>query len=148
VNRYVIDELALAAVLGGIGTEHERREMSRLISDAAHGGPGLDMPALCVWAAEDVRSGIVDHVVGLIVDATPGAVEMCGLSRTPQLDSLTAWRQRAGWPAASAAAHALVTGQRVMTVKPGGTKAAARTRSLCSYASPAFHRAGGGTVRA
>jgi hypothetical protein len=35
VSGYVVDELALAAGLGGTGGEHERRELSRLISDAA-----------------------------------------------------------------------------------------------------------------
>jgi hypothetical protein len=118
VNGYVIDDLALAAGLGGLGTEHERRELSRLISDAARGGPYLCLPALCVSAAENIRPGIVDHLVGLIDDATHGAMGITGLTRTPALDGLRGWRQRAGWPAASAAAQALETGMRVITVEP------------------------------
>ena len=119
MSGYVIDDLALAAGLAGTGTEHDRRELSRLIADAVRGGPGLHVPALCAWEAEHVRPGIVDHVVGLVAAAPPGAIGIAGLARTPALDGLLGLRQRVGWPAASAAAHALQTGARIITVDPG-----------------------------
>ena len=119
MSGYVIDDLALAAGLGGIGTEHDRRELSRLIADAVRGGPGLQVPALCAWDAEQVRPGVVDHIVGLVASAPPGAIGIAGLARTPTLDELRGWCQEAGWPAANAAVHARQTGARVITVDPG-----------------------------
>jgi hypothetical protein len=118
VTGYVLDDLALIAGLGHAGTEHDRREVSRLLHDALKGGPVVDLPALCLTAAATVRSAIVDHVAGMVAEAPAGAIDIAGLVRTSQLDAVRAWRPDLGWAGAHAAVEALATGRQVLTVKP------------------------------
>jgi hypothetical protein len=48
VSGYVVDDLALSAGLVGTGSEHQRRELSRLLRGAIDGCPTLDVSALCL----------------------------------------------------------------------------------------------------
>jgi hypothetical protein len=68
MTGYVLDELALTAGLAA-GSEHHRREFSRLLSGAIDGGPGLDLPALCLAEATAGRPAIGGHVAELIAHA-------------------------------------------------------------------------------
>ena len=116
MNGYVIDHAALLAGLGEKGPEHDRREMSRLIHDAVHGGPRLNVPALCLAAAAADRPAIATHVAGLVMAAPPGVVDVHGLTRANLLDALQ--ELTLGWPAAHAAFVAVTTGRLVVTVDP------------------------------
>jgi hypothetical protein len=54
VTGYVLDDLALIAGLAGTGSEHHRRELSRLLHGAIDGG----MPVLTVDPARYAGTGI------------------------------------------------------------------------------------------
>ena len=116
---YAVDHLALGAGLAASGDEHERRELSRLLSDALGGGPFLEFPALCVAAAERVRSGLADHLAEIVIAAQPGSVTVPGLSLTAQLSRLRVMHPALGWPATHAAALALAWHLPIMTTDPG-----------------------------
>jgi hypothetical protein len=116
VIGYILDDSALIAGLAGAGSEHHRRELSRLIHGAIDGGPALDIPALCLTTATVVRPALADHLAELIAAAPPGAIGICGLTRTAHLDALRALCPQLGWPATHAAARALATGLPVLTV--------------------------------
>jgi hypothetical protein len=105
-SGYVIDDLSLIAGLVGTGSEYQRREMSRLLRDARFGGPPVHIPALCLTEAAVVRPMVAGHVAELVASMPPGALEVCGLIRTDQLDSLRASDPRLDWPATQAAEHA------------------------------------------
>jgi hypothetical protein len=118
VSGYIIDDLVLIAGLVGTGSEHQRRELSRLLHGAIDGGPGLDLPALCLTAAAAVRPGVADHVSQIVAVAPPGVILVSGLTRIDYLDALVALRPGLGWSATHAAVRALATGRAVLTIDP------------------------------
>lgn len=112
---YIVDDLALIAGLTGISQEHHRREVSRLVHGAVQGGPVIEVPACCLAAAAVVRPALAGHMAELVAEAPPGAIEICGLTRSSHLDALRTFRPHLDWPAAHAAVHALTTGLPVVT---------------------------------
>jgi hypothetical protein len=88
VSGYVLDHLALTAGLTGAGSEHERREFSRVLQAALEGGPTIAVPAVCLATTAGVGPAVVGHLAELLADAPPGAIELPGLTRTPPLDAL------------------------------------------------------------
>jgi hypothetical protein len=116
VSGYVLDDLALSAGLAGTGSEHHRRELSRLLRGAIDGGPSLDVPALRLAEATATRPALAGHLADLIAVAPAGAIDICGLSRTGYLDSLRQQNPRLEWPATHAAVLALSTGLPILTV--------------------------------
>jgi hypothetical protein len=116
VTGYVLDDLALSGGLAGRGSEHERREVSRLVHDALDGGPSLDIPALCLTAVGVQRPAIAAHLAELISEGRPGAIGIAGLSGSRQLDSLLASHRHLGWPVLHATIHALITGLPILTL--------------------------------
>jgi len=118
VSGYILDDLALAAGLANAGSEHHRRELSRLFHGAVDGGPTLDLPALCLTTATLARPAVADHVADIVAAAPPGAVTISGLIRTAHLDALLSWAPALGWPATHAAVRAMATGLPVLTVAP------------------------------
>jgi hypothetical protein len=88
VSGYVLDDLALSAGLAGIGNEHHRREVSRLLRGAIDGGPRLDVPALCLTAATAMRPALADHLADIVAAAPPDAIKVSALARSAVLDTL------------------------------------------------------------
>jgi hypothetical protein len=88
VSGYILDDSALIAGLAGDGSEHHRRELSRLVHGAIDGGPALDIPAFCLTTAAVARPALADHLAELIAAAPPGAIGICRLTRTAHLDAL------------------------------------------------------------
>jgi hypothetical protein len=115
VSSYILDHLALTAGLAGTGSEHQRRETSRLLHAAVDGGPSLVVPALCLAEAAGTRPAIAEQLAALITDAPAGTVEVAGLVRTPQWDAVRLTFRDLSWPAVHAAAHAITTGTPIMT---------------------------------
>ncbi|WP_239382221.1 hypothetical protein [Frankia sp. CIT1] len=116
MSGYVLDDLALSAGLADTGSEHQRRELSRLLRGAIDGGPTLDVPALCLAQATEARPGLAGHLADIIAVAPAGAIDICGLTRTGHLDTLRERHSRLEWPATHAAALALATGLPILTV--------------------------------
>jgi hypothetical protein len=116
VTGYVVDDLALIAGLAGHGSEHQRRELSRLLHCAIDGGPALEVPALCLTAAATARPAIAEHLADMIAAAPSGSIAVGGFTRTAHLDALIVLQPRLGWPATQAAAHALGRGVPILTV--------------------------------
>ncbi len=116
MSGYVLDDLALGAGLAGTGSEHQRRELSRLLRGAIDGGPTLDVPALCLAEATAARPALAGHLADIIAAAPVGAIDICGLTRTGPLDTLRAQNPRLIWPATHAAVLALTTGLPILTV--------------------------------
>jgi hypothetical protein len=119
VNGYVLDDLALDVGLTVAGDEHQRREFSRLVIDAIAGGPRLDVPALCLAAADALRRGIAEYVAEMVVDAPVGAIGVSALSRSRWLAYLRLKHPSLGWSAAHAVSQALENGSYVLTATPG-----------------------------
>jgi hypothetical protein len=124
VTGYAVDDLTLIAGLAGTGSEHHRRELSRLLHDAIDGGPTLDIPALCPTACSGRPSPGTSPTSS--PRHRPGALDVSGLSRTGHLDQLRAFRPQLVWPATHAAVRALATRTPVLTVfrqplQPGRT---------------------------
>jgi hypothetical protein len=71
VTGYVLDDLALTAGLAGGGSERHRRELSRLMHDAAAGGPTLKAPALCLAATSAMRLAVAAHLADVVAAAPP-----------------------------------------------------------------------------
>jgi len=117
VSGYVLDNLALIAGLAGIGDEHHRRELSRLVHGAIDGGPRLDVPAICLTAATLQRAALADHFAEIVAAAPPDAISVSGLSRSGAMDAVRATR-RMGWPATHAVIRALVAHLPILTVDP------------------------------
>lgn len=115
MNGYVLDHLALTAGLAGTGSEHQRREISRLLHSAIEGGPSLSVPALCLAATVCVRPAVAEHVAVLIADAPSGTIEGLGLVRTPQLDAVRETFPDLDWPAVHAVVHAVTGGAPLLT---------------------------------
>jgi hypothetical protein len=99
VSGYILDDVALSAGLAGHGSEHHRRELSRLLHAAIEGGPTLDIPALCLNMATTTRPALSGHLADIIAAAPAGAIDICGLTRTDHLDTLR------GPPSARVGAH-------------------------------------------
>jgi hypothetical protein len=118
MTGYVVDDLALTAGLASTGSEHHRREMSRLLRDAIDGGPAIEIPALCLTAAAAVRPEIVGHLAELIATAPAGTIEIRGLRRTARLDMLRDHHPRLGWPGTHAAFRA-TTSRPIITLDAG-----------------------------
>jgi hypothetical protein len=118
VTGYIVDDLALVAGLSASGSEHQRREFSRLVARAFAGGPGLDVPAMCLFEAAKMRGEILEHMADLVMGCPAGAVGVHGLNRDGRLDALQATRMRLGWPATHAIHVALTTDRQVVTAEP------------------------------
>jgi hypothetical protein len=116
VTGYVLDDLALSAGLAGTGSEHHRRELSRLLRGAIDGGPRLDVPALCLAAATAVRPALAGHLADILAVAPPNAINVSALARSRTLDTLRAAHPSLCWPGTHAATHALDTRRPVLTV--------------------------------
>lgn len=116
MNGYVVDDLALMAGLVGRGSEHQRRELSRLLRGAIDGGPTLNVPALCLTEAAELRPAVTRHLAEIIAAAPSGAITVCGLTRSGHLDELRASKLELDWPATHAAIHALASGLPILTV--------------------------------
>lgn len=119
MSGHVLDDLVLAAGLAGKGSEHHRRELSRLLRGAIDGGPTLVVPALCLADASVLRPAVVGHLADIIAAAPPGLIDVCGLTRSVRLDALRVAHPGLSWPATHAAVHALTTGLPILTVDPG-----------------------------
>jgi len=78
VSGYVLDQNAVIAGLAGTGSEHHRREVSRLLISAINGGPTVAVPALCLAAAAGVRPAVIGHVADLIAATGPGVITVPG----------------------------------------------------------------------
>lgn len=115
---YVLDDLALVAGLTATAGEHHRRELSTLIDDAVHGGPVLDVPALCLTEATTARRSIAEHVADLVASAPPGSVAVRELVRDADLDTVLAIDQLLDWAGTHAALHASATGRPIVTLHP------------------------------
>ncbi|MBE1485672.1 hypothetical protein [Plantactinospora soyae] len=115
MTGYILDDLALSTGLTPVGSEHHRRELSRLLRAAIDGGPTLDVPALCLTEAATSRQALAGHLAELIAAAPPGAIDLCGLTRTDHLDTLRINHPELSWPAVHAANHALSTGLPILT---------------------------------
>ncbi|MDQ7907289.1 hypothetical protein RB614_22495 [Phytohabitans sp. ZYX-F-186] len=118
MTGYILDDLALVAGLAATAGEHERREMSLLIHDAIHGGPPLDVPALCLSEAATARRSIGGHVADLVASAPSGAVAVREFVRDGGLDHVRAACPALDWAGAHAATRALATGQPIVTMHP------------------------------
>ena len=66
MSGYVLDHHAVIAGLAGTGSEHHRRQVSRLPSAAIHGGPNVAIPALCLAATAASRPAVTGHLGELI----------------------------------------------------------------------------------
>jgi hypothetical protein len=71
VSGYVLDRRTLAAGLAGAGSEHHRREVSRLLASAIDGGPAVAVPALCLAVTAGLRPAVTGHLADLIATASP-----------------------------------------------------------------------------
>ncbi|HET6211555.1 MAG TPA: hypothetical protein VFE14_01650 [Micromonosporaceae bacterium] len=69
MTGYVLDDLALTHGLLAEGTEHQRRELSRLLRDAFDGGPPLDIPAMCLVTAASARPVLAEHLADIVATA-------------------------------------------------------------------------------
>jgi hypothetical protein len=118
VTGYVVDDSALVVGLSSAGTGQERREFSRLIAGAYSGGPGLDVPAMCLIEAAKWRGEIVEHVADLVMGCPAGAIDVHGLERDRGLEGMDTTRRRLGWPTTHAILVALTTGQRIISAEP------------------------------
>ena len=117
-TTYVLDDLVLIAGLTPHGTEHDAREFSRLVDGASNGGPPVEVPAVCLAVAAQVRPEILGHVAGLVAGCPPDAVTISGLRRTPRFDELEPLPLPSGWAATHAAIVALDKGRHLVTVEP------------------------------
>ncbi len=63
-----------------------------------------------------VGPAVAEHLADIIAAAPPGAIDVCGLTRTDHLDTLRTFRPGLAWPATHAAARTLATGLPVLTV--------------------------------
>lgn len=115
MSGYVLDDLALTAGLAGGGSEHHRREFSRLVSGALVGGPSLDLPALCLAKATELRPALGRHLAELVAQAPEGAITIGALTRTRRLDALRSLRPRLPWAALHAADQAVAAGSLIIT---------------------------------
>jgi hypothetical protein len=118
VSGYVLDDLALGAGLIGTGSEHHRRELSRLLSGAVDGGPSLDVPALCLAAVAALRPALTDHLAEIIAVAPPDAITVSGLSRSTVTDRVRVTHPQLSWSATHATVRALATRLPILTVDP------------------------------
>lgn len=116
MSGYVLDDFALSAGLAGTGSEHHRRELSRLLRGAIDGGPRLDVPALCLAAVAALRPALANHLADIVAAAPPEAINVSALARSRALDTLRATHPRLDWPATHAATRALATHLPILTV--------------------------------
>ena len=99
MNGYVVDDLALGAGLVGTGSEHQRRELSRLLRGAIDGGPTLDVPALCLAEVTAARPAVVGHLADVIAARRElGHGRLAAHGTGPQPARRTGPFQRAGYP--------------------------------------------------
>lgn len=115
MSGYILDHLTLSAGLAGTGSEHQRRETSRLLHAAVDGGPPLAVPALCLAETAGLRPAVAAHLAALITDAPAGALQIIGAVRTPQWDAVRQTFPELSWPALHAAVQAIATGTPIMT---------------------------------
>jgi len=120
VSGYVLDHHAVIAGLAGTGSEHHRREVSRLLVPAVEGGPTVAGPALCLAATATVRPAAAGHLADLIASTDTGVVTVPGLERTPTLDAVRQVYPALDWPAAHAVTVAIATAMPLITTEPSG----------------------------
>jgi hypothetical protein len=118
VSGYVLDHHAVVAGLAGTGSEHHRREVSRLLASAVEGGPTVVVPALCLAVTARVRPAVVGHLADLIASTRPGVITVPGLERTPTLDAVRQVYPALDWPAAHAVTVAIATAAPLVTTEP------------------------------
>jgi hypothetical protein len=119
VSGAVLDDLALAAGLGGTGTEHERHRISWRLHTATQGsGPSLILPALCLAAVTGIRPAAADHIAALVATAPPGTLQVAGLARTSQLDAVRDTFPALSWAALHAVSCALDADVPLITNRP------------------------------
>lgn len=118
MSRYVLDHHTLTAGLAGAGSEHHRREVSRLLTSAIDGGPAVAVPALCLAVTAGQRPAVAGHLADLIASTTPGVITVPGLERTPALDAVHEAYPHLDWPAAHAATIAMATASPLITTTP------------------------------
>ncbi|EFC85161.1 hypothetical protein [Parafrankia sp. EUN1f] len=117
MSGYILDDLALRAGLVGSGSQHQRRELSRLLHDAVEGGPPLEIPSLCLAQVVLGQPALTDHLADIIAAAPCGAIAICGLARTDEVDLLAAYRPQPDWPVLHAAVAALAMGWPILTAQ-------------------------------
>jgi len=120
VSGYVLDHHALVAGLAGTGSEHHRREVSRLLTSAIDGGPTVAIPALCLAAAAAVRPAVAGHLADLIATTDVGVITVPGLERSPTLDAVRGVYPQLGWSAIHAVTVAVSTATSLITADPSG----------------------------
>ena len=115
----VLDDLALAAGLGGTGTGHEQQRFSwRLHTATAGDGPALILPALCVATVAGIRAAVTDHIAALVATAALGTLQVAALVRSPQLDAVRETFPALSWPAIHAVVCALEADVPLITSRP------------------------------
>jgi hypothetical protein len=118
VSGYVLDNHAVVAGLAGTGSEHHRRELSRLLSAAIDGGPTVAIPALCLAATAATRPAVTGHLGDLIASTGNGVITIPGLERTATLDAVREVYPRLDWPAVHAVTVAIATAEPLITTQP------------------------------
>ena len=118
MSGYVLDHHAVIAGLAGTGSEHHRREISRLLVSAIDGGPTVAVPALCLAVTAGVRPAVIGHMADLIASAGTGVITVPGLERTATLDAVREVYPGLDWPAAHAVAVAIATAMPLITTEP------------------------------
>jgi hypothetical protein len=120
VSGYVLDHHAVIAGLAGTGSEHHRREVSRILTSAIDGGPAVAIPALCLAVTAGVRLAVIGHVADLIASTGFGVITVPGLERPPTLDAVREVYPQLDWPAAHAVSVAITTATPLITTDPSG----------------------------
>jgi len=118
VTAYVLDHHAVIAGLAGTGSEHHRREVSRLLVAAIEGDPRIAVPALCLAATAAARPPVAGHLADLIAGADPDVITVPGLERTPVLDAVREVYPQLDWPSVHAVAVAIATSAPLITSDP------------------------------
>ncbi|MFC7548961.1 hypothetical protein [Plantactinospora sp. GCM10030261] len=119
MSGYILDELALIAGLTAQGEEHHRLELSRLLIAAIDSGPSIGVPALCLAVAAVRRPALPGHLAELVTGGPPGAIEIIGLRRTPDVVLLRAEHPGIEWPVLHAASTASQSQVPIVTTAPG-----------------------------
>lgn len=118
MSGYVLDHHAVIAGLAGAGSEHHRREISRLLVPAIDGGPTVAVPAVCLAEIAGVRPAVIGHLADLIASTTAGVITVPGLERTATLDAVKDVYPGLDWPAAHAVTVAIAAALPLITTEP------------------------------
>lgn len=118
MSGYVLDHHTLAAGLAGTGSEHHRREVSRLFESAIDGGPTVAVPALCLAVTAGLRPAVTGHLADLIASTAPYVITVPGLQRSATLDAVHDTYPHLDWPAAHAVTIAMATTSSLVATAP------------------------------